>query len=148
MTDLDDIYSSRILELAAQIPRIHRLDAPDASASARSRLCGSEVSIDLNVRDGRVSDYGQEVKACLLGQTAASIMGREIVGSTPGELRGLRETMRAMLKTGGRPPTGKWVDLAVLEGVRDYKHRHDAVMIVFDAVAKALDAVEAKAKVA
>ena len=148
MTDLDDIYSTRILEFAAQIPRIGHLAAPDASASARSRLCGSEVSIDLNVHDGRVSDYGQEVKACLLGQTAASIMGREIVGSAPDELRGLRECMRAMLKSGGPPPTGKWADLAVLEGVRDYKHRHDAVMIVFDAVAKALDVLEAKAKVA
>ena len=148
MTDLDDIYSTRILELAAQISRHHRLAKPDATASARSRLCGSEVSIDLNLAGGRVSDYGQEVKACLLGQTAASIMGREIVGSPPGELRALRETMRGMLKEGGPPPSGKWADLAVLSGVRDYKHRHDAVMIVFDAVTKALDEIEAKAKVA
>ena len=148
MTDLDDIYSTRILELAAQISRIKRLAKPDASASARSKLCGSEVTVDLAMNGGRVGDYGQEVKACLLGQTAASIMGREVIGSTPAELRELREAMRRMLKERGPAPAGKWADLGVLSGVRDYKHRHDAVMIVFDAVTKALDEIEAKAKVA
>ena len=142
MSDLDDIYNTKILEFAANIPRIQRLEAPQATASARSRLCGSEVIVDLNMASGRVSNYGQSVKACLLGQTAASIMGREIVGSTPDELRVVAKAVRAMLKDGGAAPTGKWADLRVLEPVRDYKHRHDAVMIVFDAVEKALGQIE------
>lgn len=145
MSDLDDIYNTRILELAANIARIERLDAPQASASARSKLCGSEVSVDLNLAQGRVSSFGQSVKACLLGQAAASVVGREIVGSTPGELRAVSKTMRAMLKENGPAPAGKWSDLAVLAPVRDYKHRHEAVMIIFDAVTKALDEIEAKA---
>jgi NifU-like protein involved in Fe-S cluster formation len=145
MTDLDDIYNTRILELAANIPRIERLAHPQASASARSRLCGSEVTVDLTLADGRVTDYGQSVKACLLGQAAASVLGREIVGSTPAELRTVAATMRTMLKENGPPPAGKWEDLRVLAPVRDYKHRHDAVMIVFDAVEKALAEIEAKA---
>ena len=148
MTDLDDMYNSRIFELAAHIGRTERLAAPDAVGEARSKLCGSEIAVDVCVREGRVRDYGQTVKACLLGQSAASVMGREIVGSTPAELRALRETMRGMLKEGGPPPTGRWADLAVLEPVRHYKPRHDAVMIVFDAVVRALDQIEAKAKVA
>ena len=142
MSDLDDIYNTKILEFAANIPRIQRLEAPQATGSARSRLCGSEVTVDLDMASGRVSNYGQSVKACLLGQTSASIMGREIVGSTPDELRAVAKTMRAMLKDSGPPPTGKWSDLRVLEPVRDYKHRHDAVMIVFDAVEKALGQIE------
>ncbi len=147
MSDLDDIYNTRILELAAAIPRTERLADPQATASARSRLCGSEVSVDVSVANGRVGAFGQNVKACLLGQAAASVVGREIVGSTPAELRQVRETMRAMLKEGGPPPGGKWADLAVLAPVRDYKHRHDAVMIIFDAVSKALDEIDAKAAV-
>ena len=148
MSDLDDIYSTRILELAANIPRIDRLAHPQASASARSRLCGSEVTVDVAMAGGQVSDYGQSVKACLLGQAAASVMGREIVGSTAGELRAVRAQVRAMLKEGGPAPSGRWADLRVLEPVRDYKHRHDAVMLIFDAVTKALDDIDAKATAA
>lgn len=146
MTDLDDIYNTKILELAANIPRIERLEHPQATASARSRLCGSEVTVDLSMAQGRVSDYGQSVKACLLGQAAAAVMGREIVGSTPAELRVVAAAMRSMLKENGPPPNGRWSDLRVLEPVRDYKHRHDAVMIVFDAVVKALAGIEAEAE--
>jgi NifU-like protein involved in Fe-S cluster formation len=147
MSDLDDIYNAKILDLAANISRTTRLSQPDASASARSRLCGSEISIDLDLRDGRVTDYGQTVKACLLGQAAASIMAREIVGSTPADLRAVAARVRAMLKDNGAPPAGAWSDLEVLEPVRDYKHRHDAVLIVFDVVEKALTQIEAKASV-
>lgn len=147
MTDLDDIYNTRILELAANIARLERLAHPQATQSARSKLCGSEISVDLNLAHGRVSDYGQTVKACLLGQAAASVVGREIVGATPDEVRAVAKTMRGMLKENGPPPPGNWSDLGVLAPVRDYKHRHDAVMIVFDAVTKALDDIEAKATV-
>lgn len=143
MTDLDDLYSSRILELAANISQIGHLPHPQAAASARSKLCGSEIAVELSLGPGgRVADYAQEVKACLLGQAAASVLAREIVGSTPAELKDLRDTMRAMLKSGGPPPSGKWADLGALQGVREYRLRHDAVMIPFDAVATALDKVD------
>lgn len=149
MTDLDDLYSSRILELAANISHIGRLPHPQASASARSKLCGSEISVQLSLGpDGRVADYAHEVKVCLLGQAAASVMAREIAGSAPEELKAVRDTMRAMLKAGGPPPSGRWADLATLEGVREYRLRHDAVMITFDAVAAALDKIGAEAKAA
>lgn len=144
MPSLDDIYSDKILELAAAIPRTKRLERPDASARAHSKLCGSTIEVDLKLADGRVSDYGQTVKACLLGQTSASVMGREIVGSTPDELRHVGEAMRAMLKAGGAPPTGRWADLKVLEPVKDYKARHTSTLLVFEAVEKALDEIEAK----
>jgi NifU-like protein involved in Fe-S cluster formation len=145
MSDIDDIYNAKILELAADIARTNRVAVPQASASARSRLCGSEVAIDLSLREGLVSDYGQTVKACLLGQAAASIVGREIVGTSADELHAVARTVRAMLKENGPPPEGRWADFKVLEPVRDYKHRHDAVMIVFDAVEKALDQIAGKA---
>jgi NifU-like protein involved in Fe-S cluster formation len=148
MSDLDDIYSAKILELAAHIPRTERLAAPDATASARSKLCGSEIEIDLALTNGIVSGYSQTVKACLLGQATASVVGREIVGSGPGELRAVAKSLRAMLKENGAPPAGRWADLQVLQPVREYKHRHDAVLLVFDAVEKALALIEAKAAAA
>jgi NifU-like protein involved in Fe-S cluster formation len=144
---IDDIYNRKILELAANIPRLGRLAAPQASASAHSRLCGSSVTIDLVLRDGLVADFGQDVKACALGQAASSVMGGNIIGATPAELRELRETMRKMLKENGPPPQGRWADAAYLEPVRDYKARHASTLLTFDAVVDALDQIEALAKV-
>lgn len=144
MAELSDIYNARILELAAAIPRGERLAQPDATASAHSKLCGSTVTVDLKVTDGRVSDFGQTVRACLLGQAAASVMGREIVGSRADELRAVAATMRAMLKENGAPPAGRWADLAVLEPVRDVKARHTSTLLVFDAVEQALSDIAAR----
>lgn len=145
MAGLDDMYNMRIFELAADIPRQRRLEDPDATATAHSKLCGSTVTVDLKLDEtGRVSDFGQTVKACLLGQAAASVMGREVIGSTPEELREVGRTMRRMLKENGPPPTGRWADLAMLEPVRDYKARHASTLLVFDAVERALDEIEAR----
>ncbi|MBU1209770.1 MAG: iron-sulfur cluster assembly scaffold protein [Alphaproteobacteria bacterium] len=143
MTDLDAIYSNRILELAAAIPRSERLDNPDASASAHSKLCGSTVQVDLTMERGVVTGYGQTVKACLLGQAAASVVGREIVGTPKEEITEVAANMRAMLKDNGPPPGGRWADLAVLEPVRDYKARHTSTLLVFEAVLDAMAQIEA-----
>ncbi len=148
MTDLDQIYSTRIIELAANIPGAERLRDPDASARAHSKLCGSTVVVDIKMSDGEVAEFGQTVKACLLGQAAASVMGHHIVGSTPAELREVSEQMRAMLKAGGPPPTGRWADLAVLQPVRDYKARHASTLLIFDAVERALAEIETKCELA
>jgi NifU-like protein involved in Fe-S cluster formation len=144
MINLDDLYNGRILELAANIPRTERLAAPEATAQAHSKLCGSRVTVDLKMDGDVVTDFGQDVKACLLGQSSASVMGRNIVGSTAEELRDVGQSMRRMLKEGGKPPTGKWADLAVLESVRDYKARHASTLLVFDAVEDAINQIRAK----
>jgi len=142
---LNEIYNRRILELAGSIPRLGRLTAPDASATAHSKLCGSTVTIDLKMDGDTVSDFAHEVKACALGQASSSIMARHVVGSNATELRALREQVRRMLKENGSPPTeGKWADIAVLEPVRDYKARHASTMLTFDAVVSAIDKIEAK----
>jgi NifU-like protein involved in Fe-S cluster formation len=143
---LNDVYNARVLELAGNIPRLGRLPAPDASATAHSKLCGSTVTIDLKMDHGAVSDFAHDVKACALGQASSSLMARHVIGAKPDELRMLRETMRKMLKENGPPPSGKWADFAVLEPVRDYKARHASTMLTFDAVVSALDQIEAKAK--
>lgn len=136
---LDDIYNRRILELAADIPRLGRLNGADASATAHSRLCGSTVTVDVMAQDGRVADFAHDVKACALGQASSSVMARHVVGSTLDELRGVREAMRRMLKENGPPPDGRWSELAALEPVRDYKARHASTMLTFDAVVEALE---------
>ena len=141
---LDDIYNKRILELAANIPRLGRLEKPDASASAHSKLCGSTVAVDVQITDGRVADFAHDVKACALGQASSSIMARNVIGSTPEELRDLRDAVRRMLKENGPPPDGKWADIAALEPVRNYKARHASTLLTFEATAQAASEAEAK----
>jgi NifU-like protein involved in Fe-S cluster formation len=141
---LDDVYNRRILELAADIPRLGRLDHPDASATAHSKLCGSTVTVDLALEGDTVTDFAHDVKACALGQASSSIMARNVIGSSADELRDIRLQMRRMLKEKGSPPTGKWHDLAVLEPVRDYQARHASTMLTFDAVVAAIDEIQAK----
>jgi NifU-like protein involved in Fe-S cluster formation len=141
---LSEVYNKRILELAGNIPRLGRLAAPDASATAHSRLCGSTVTVDLRMDGDTVTDFAHEVKACALGQASSSIMARHIIGAKAPELRKLRETVRQMLKENGNPPDGNWGDIAVLEPVRDYKARHASTMLTFDAVVSAIDQIEAK----
>jgi NifU-like protein involved in Fe-S cluster formation len=140
----DDIYSQRILALAANMPRAERLPHANATATAHSKLCGSRVTVDLSMQGDVVTDFGQSVKACLLGQTSAAVMGREIVGSTAAELRAVGAAMREMLKEGGPPPNGRWADLAALEPVKDYKARHASTLLVFDAVEDAIAEIEAQ----
>jgi len=141
---LDDIYNRRVLELAADIPRLGRLAAPDASAKAHSRLCGSTVVVDLVVRNGRVVDFAHDVRACALGQASSSLMARHVIGATAEELLELRGAMTRMLKENGPPPDGKWADFAVLEPVRAYKARHASTLLTFDAVADALGQIARK----
>jgi NifU-like protein involved in Fe-S cluster formation len=143
---LNDVYNSRILELAGNIPRLGRLADADATATAHSKLCGSTVTIDLKMHGGVVTDFAHQVKACALGQASSSIMARHVVGSNAGELREVREAVRRMLKENGPPPSGKWSEIAVLEPVRDYKARHASTLLTFDAVVSAIDQIEARAR--
>ena len=145
---MNDIYNRKILGFAADIPRLQRLEKPDATAAAISRLCGSKVTVDLAMKDGVVTDFGQEVKACALGQASSSIMARHVVGSTGEELRQLRERMYKMLKEEGPPPEGKWADLEALLPVRDFKARHASTLLTFDAVVDAVNQIESGAKAA
>src|SRR5580700_6182156 len=142
---LNEIYNTKILELAGNIPRIGRLPDPDATATAHSKLCGSTVTIDLKMEGETVTDFAHDVKACALGQASSSIMARNIVGAKADELRRLREDVRRMLKENGAPPAaGRWADIAVLEPVRDYKARHASTLLTFDAVVDAIGQIEAK----
>ncbi|MBX8801903.1 iron-sulfur cluster assembly scaffold protein [Ochrobactrum sp. MR28] len=142
---INDMYNARILEFAGNIPHIGRLEAPDATAKAHSKLCGSTVLVDLKVQDGVVTDFAHEVKACALGQATSSVMARHIIGSSEAELRALQAQMTAMLKENGTPPEGRFEDLRFFEPVRDYKARHASTLLTFDAVVDCLDQIAAKA---
>jgi len=142
MADLDEIYNTKLLELAAHIPCSERLNGPDATATAHSKLCGSTITIDLKMSGERVSGFGQAVKACLLGQATAAIVGAHIIGATAAELRATATAMHAMLKENGEPPSGRFADLALLQPARHYKARHGSVMLVFDALETAIAEIE------
>lgn len=143
---LNDIYNTKILEYAGNIERVGRLNAPHATAKAHSKLCGSTIIVDLTMENGprglQVSDFAHEVKACALGQAAASIMARTVIGATADELRTLRLTVYAMLKENGPAPVGKFDEFKFLEAIRDYKTRHASTLLTFDAVVDCIDQIE------
>ncbi|WP_238371425.1 iron-sulfur cluster assembly scaffold protein [Heliomarina baculiformis] len=136
-TDLIKLYSARILSLAADIPHSERLDAPDASVKKRSPLCGSTVTVDLCMDQGKVTKFGQDVKACALGQASASVVGAAIVGTTREQIETARDQLRAMLKTDGPAPYAPFDGLEVLLPAREYKNRHASILLALDAAAEA-----------
>jgi len=143
---ISDLYSGGILDAAAAIPPARRLDNPQASAKKISRVCGSEVEVDISLADGVVSDFGMQARACALGQAAASIVARNIIGTSPDALFRLRDEMRAMLKENAPPPSGeRWKDLALLEAIQEYPQRHASTLLVFEAVCDCLEQLGAKA---
>ncbi|MEP1208215.1 MAG: iron-sulfur cluster assembly scaffold protein [Rhizobiaceae bacterium] len=136
---IDSVYNAKILDYAGNIERIGRLDDPDATAKAHSKLCGSTVIVDIKQEKGLVTDYAQDVKACALGQASSAILAKNVIGCSLEELRTARLQMLAMLKENGPPPTGKFAELKFLEPVRDYRARHASTMLAFDAVVSAME---------
>ncbi len=136
-TDLIKLYSQRILALAADIPHAERLRDPTASATRRSPLCGSTVTVDLLIRDGTIADFGQEVRACALGQASAAIAGAQLVGRSAAEITRARDELAAMLRDGGPVPAAPFDGYEALTPARDYKNRHASILLVLEATAEA-----------
>ncbi|WP_171176276.1 iron-sulfur cluster assembly scaffold protein [Ruegeria sp. HKCCD8929] len=141
-TDLIKLYSARILALAADIPHLDRLEAPHATVKKRSPLCGSTVTVDVKVADGRITDFGQDVKACALGQASASVVGDAIIGANRAQVETARDQLKAMLKQDGPAPEAPFNGLEVLIPARDYKNRHASIMLALEATAEAMEQAE------
>ena len=133
-----DLYHGRVLELAAEMPHVGRLSDPDGAATKVSRICGSVVTVELKVTDGRISDFAIDPKACALGQAATSILARHAVGRSLAEMEAVRDALRAMLKDGAEPPDGVFWELRHLAPVKDYPPRHASTMLAFDAAVDAM----------
>lgn len=138
-TDLIKLYSARILELAADIPHIDELDSPDATAKRRSPLCGSTVTVEIALEDGKIAAFGQDVKACALGQAAASVVGAAVIGTDRATIERGRDQLKEMLKNEGPVPDAPFDGLEVLIPARDYKNRHASIMLVLEATLEAFD---------
>lgn len=139
-SDLIKLYSSRILALAADIPYLDRLEAPDATAKKRAPLCGSTVTVDLKLAEGRISDFGQDVKACALGQASASVVGQNIIGRSFAEVKTARDELKAMLQQGAAAPNTPFADLEVLIPAREFKNRHASILLCLEACLEAFEA--------
>jgi NifU-like protein involved in Fe-S cluster formation len=138
-TDLIQLYSARILALAADIPHHDRLTDPDATVKQRAPLCGSTVTVDIKMAGGKITDYGQDVKACALGQAAASVVGSVIIGRTHDQVIAARDSLKEMLKSDGPTPAAPFDGLEVLRPARDYKNRHASILLALEATVQAID---------
>lgn len=135
---LDDVYNRRILTLAANIPRLGRLENPDGTAEAVARLCGSRVTVDVRMSDGQVVDFAHDVKACALGQASASLLASLVIGADLQELQAVRDQVWLMLDQEGPPPQGKWAECGVLAPISAYRNRHASTLLTFDATLAAV----------
>lgn len=137
-SDLIKLYSGRILELAADIPHTARLEAPDATIKKRSPLCGSTVTVDVRLENGRIAAFGQDVKACALGQAAAAVTGGAVMGATLADVEAARDALRAMLKADGPVPDAPFDGFEVLVPAKDFKNRHASILLAIEATAEAM----------
>ena len=142
-SDLVKLYSGRILALAADIPHLGRLASPQGSSRKRSPLCGSTVTVDVALKDGRIAEFAQDVKACALGQASASVLGEVVIGRSRDELEQARDAMADMLKSAGPVPAAPFDGYEVLIPARDYKNRHASILLALDAVCEAVALAEA-----
>ncbi len=143
-SELASLYSGRILALAADVPHAGRLDAPQASIRKRSPLCGSTVTVDLDMQDGAVVRFAQDVKACALGQAAAAVVGHAVMGRSRVELETARDALRAMLQ-GGPVPPAPFDGFEVLTPARSFKNRHASILLAIEAAAEAAAEAETRA---
>jgi NifU-like protein involved in Fe-S cluster formation len=142
---IDDVYSTKVLALAANLPHLGRLQSPDGSAEKTSRLCGSRVAVDVGLdADSRIDRFAQDVKACALGQASAAILGAGVIGASEADLELATEAFRSMLKAGGPPPQGRFSDLAMLAPVKDYPARHASTLLAFEAALEAVRQARAR----
>jgi NifU-like protein involved in Fe-S cluster formation len=136
-SDLIKLYSARILALAADIPHLDRLAQPDATVRKRSPLCGSTVTVDVTVTDGRIADFGQDVKACALGQASAAVVGANVIGRSLDELETARNQLKSMLTEGGPVPDAPFDGLEVLQPAREFRNRHASILLALEATLEA-----------
>jgi NifU-like protein involved in Fe-S cluster formation len=137
---IDDLYSARILTLAANLPHAGRLPAPEGTGERVAKLCGSRATVDVTLNDeGRIAAFAQDVKACALGQAAAGVLGQSVLGASADEIAEARDAMAAMLKSGGDGPTGRFEDLRLLKQVADYPARHASTLVSIEATLEAVN---------
>lgn len=139
-SELMQLYSRRILALAAEIPHLGRLQPHSGSAYRRSPQCGSSVTVDVVMKEGRITEFAQEVRACALGQASAAVLGRSVIGQNRDDIASARDALVAMLKSGGPAPTGSFAELEALTPARDFPNRHASILLAWDATLGAIDA--------
>ena len=139
--DLIDLYSKRILALAANITLTERLANPQSTVKKRSPMCGSRVTVDICINENKVVNYGHEVKACALGQAAASVISKSIIGSDVDKILTAREELINMLTNDGSTPNEPFEELEVLQPAKDFKNRHSSILLTFDAIVDAINEI-------
>ncbi|WP_295042576.1 iron-sulfur cluster assembly scaffold protein [uncultured Paracoccus sp.] len=142
-SDLMQLYSRRILALTTTMPHLGALPDFDGKAMRRSPQCGSSVTAYVVMDGDRIADFGQEVRACALGQASASVLGQAVIGRSRAEIAATREALRTMLTAGGNPPSAPFAELEALLPARDYPNRHASILLAWDATLDAIDQIPA-----
>ncbi len=142
---MSELYSSKVLELSTNVKNVGSLDDTQSNgfitATKISKICGSKISLGIKYdsKQGIISDFLIDPKACALGQASASILSRLIIGSKPSEIIEARDGLENMLKNGMKFPENRFGELSYLEAVQDYPMRHASVMLAWNAAVEAIE---------
>ncbi|TNE65486.1 MAG: iron-sulfur cluster assembly scaffold protein [Alphaproteobacteria bacterium] len=142
---MTELYNTDILRWTTRIKYQERLKDADVTVTRTSRICGSRISADARLSGGAIADFGQEVKACALGQATAAIVSQHVIGLTADELDDIATRFRHMVKSGEADFPAKWADLAILAPVTDHPGRHGSVMLPFECLEAVFQAAETRA---
>ncbi len=142
--DLATLYREVIVDHGRR-PRNHgHLADPTASADGINPLCGDELHIELDVRDGMVHDVAFTGQGCAISQASASLMTEALKGRPLADAQALFERVHAMLVAPpGTADTDGLGKLAALSGVSEFPTRVKCASLAWQAVRAALDADDA-----
>jgi NifU-like protein involved in Fe-S cluster formation len=133
------LYNTDILRLAASIPFNERLSEPGATVEKRSPVCGSRVTVDVDLdAQGRVAAVGLLVRACALGQASSSLMGAHVIGRSAAELAEARDQLTAWL-AGERDTPPEWPGMEIFAPALPHRGRHASIRLAFEAAAEAAE---------
>lgn len=138
---LEELYREVILDHFRDPRNKGALTAPSGTFTGANPICGDEVTIDLQVADGRVVDIAFRGEGCSISQASASMLADQVVGKGVAELRDLAGVVRTMLQTGEEPAEDVG-DLDALRGVAKFPVRVKCALLSWNVLEQGLNELE------
>jgi nitrogen fixation NifU-like protein len=162
MPGLEDLYREIILDHYRNPRNRGELPVPPAHRSdGFNPLCGDEVTLFVDVRDGVVDDVRIAAQGCSISQSSASMMSVAIKGKAIDEVRDIAREFKSMMSIhettiggdgteagdGAEPEPvdeKKLGDLAALQGVVKFPPRIKCATLAWITLTQGLDELAAR----
>lgn len=149
MSQLEELYREVILDHYRNPRRRGVLGDGAVHAEGNNPSCGDELSLDIVVEDGVVTDAAMQGQGCSISQASGSMMMDAIVGKPITDIRELAHHFKVMMtiEEGDDPidperPGATLGDLEALQGVRQFPVRIKCADLAWTTLTSALDEAE------